>query len=97
MRRFTPLIVQDALTWFRHQLPNIDPKDLLPLELEVSKGVIIVGNASTPNLLTAEFKKTNGTFGVVPVRHITPLPTKRHSNSNIYYSHVLNLTSIRMS
>ena len=35
--------------------------------MEVEKGVIMCGNASTPNLLVAEYKKAEGTYGVVPV------------------------------
>ena len=35
--------------------------------MEVEKGAIICGNASTPNLLVAEYKKAEGTYGVVPV------------------------------
>lgn len=36
--------------------------------MEVEKGTIICGNSSTPNLLVAEYKKAEGTYGVVPVR-----------------------------
>jgi hypothetical protein len=35
--------------------------------MEVEKGAIICGNASTPNLLVAEYTKAEGTFGIVPV------------------------------
>jgi hypothetical protein len=51
----------------KHQLPNLDPMDLLPVGIEVTKGAITCGNSSTPNLLVAEFQKTRGTFGVVEV------------------------------
>lgn len=49
------------------QLPNFDPKNLLPMGLEVSKGAIICGNASAPNLLIAEFSEAQGTYGIVQV------------------------------
>lgn len=55
------------LEWLRSQLPRIEFKDLLPISMEVEKGAIICGNASTPNLLVAEYKKAEGTYGVVPV------------------------------
>lgn len=48
-------------------MPSLDPKDLLPLGIEVSKGVVVVGNESTPTLLRADFKSAEGTYGVVPV------------------------------
>ena len=35
--------------------------------LEVSKGAIICGNVSTPNLLIAEFSEAQGTYGIVQV------------------------------
>ena len=55
------------LEWVRSQLPRIEFKDLLPISMEVEKGAIICGNASAPNLLVAEYKKAEGTYGVVPV------------------------------
>lgn len=58
------------MAWFRQQLPNLDPKDLLPIGIEVTEGSIICGNTSTPSLLVAEFRRSSGTFGVVPVRVI---------------------------
>jgi hypothetical protein len=62
-----PATIQKAVAWFRRQLPNLDPKDLLPLGIEVIKGAVICGNSSTPNLLVAEFQRTEGTFGIVKV------------------------------
>lgn len=56
------------MNWFNRQLPNLDPKDLLPLGIDVTKGIIIIGNKSTPNLLLAEFEHTGGIFGVVQSR-----------------------------
>lgn len=64
-----PTIIQDAFTYVRRQLPSLDPKDLLPFGIEIAKGAIICGNPSTPNLLVAEFKRTEGTFGIVQVHY----------------------------
>jgi hypothetical protein len=66
-----PAAVRKALAWVKRQLPNLDPKDLLPLGIEVIKGAIICGNSSTPNLLVAEAQRTEGTFGIVEVRSIS--------------------------
>ncbi|KAF4598557.1 hypothetical protein EYR38_006961 [Pleurotus pulmonarius] len=63
-----PPVVRRLVNWFNRQLPNLDPKDLLPLGIDVTKGVIIIGNKSTPNLLLAEFEHTGGIFGVVQSR-----------------------------
>ncbi|KAK7057149.1 hypothetical protein R3P38DRAFT_1162521 [Favolaschia claudopus] len=63
-----PVTFQRVWRWIRRQLPTLDPKDLLPLGLEVMKGAIICGNPSTPNLLVAEFRRTEGTFGIVQSR-----------------------------
>lgn len=49
-------------------MPSLDPKDLLPCSLEVSKGAITIGNASTPNLLVAQFQRAEGTYGIVEAR-----------------------------
>ena len=62
-----PAPIQRALSWINRQLPHLDPKDLLPLGVELTTGAIIVGNPSTPNLLIAEFHSADGTFGIVPV------------------------------
>ncbi|KAJ7218000.1 hypothetical protein GGX14DRAFT_550111 [Mycena pura] len=63
-----PVSFQRAWHWARRQLPTLDPKDLLPFGIEVTKGAIICGNPSTPNLLVAEFKRTEGMFGIVQSR-----------------------------
>ncbi|KAJ7783252.1 hypothetical protein B0H16DRAFT_1877649 [Mycena metata] len=63
-----PVAFQRAWHWVRRQLPTLDPKDLLPLGIEVTKGAIICGNPSTLNLLVTEFKKTEGMFGIVQSR-----------------------------
>jgi hypothetical protein len=54
-----------VLIWFKRQLPSLDPKDLLPIGIEATKGAIVCGNGSTPSLLVAEFSKAEGTFGIV--------------------------------
>ncbi|KAI0368271.1 hypothetical protein BV20DRAFT_969313 [Pilatotrama ljubarskyi] len=64
----TPTFVKRGVSWVQQQLPNLDPKDLLPISLEVVKGAITIGNASTPNLLAAEFLRGEGTYGVVEAR-----------------------------
>ncbi|RPD53525.1 hypothetical protein L227DRAFT_535889, partial [Lentinus tigrinus ALCF2SS1-6] len=66
--RRTPTWVKRAANWVRQQMPNLDPKDLLPISLEVTKGAITIGNASTPNLLIAEFQRAEGTYGIVEAR-----------------------------
>lgn len=67
-----PVAVQNAWHWVRRQLPTLDPKDLLPLGIEVTKGAITCGNPSTPNLLVAEFQRTEGMFGIVQVCVLDP-------------------------
>lgn len=62
-----PAFVKMSLEWFRQQLPSLDPKDMLPLGIDIQTGAIIVGNSSTPNLLVAEFRNALGTYGIVPV------------------------------
>ena len=62
-----PSSIRRTLEWFRSQLPRIEFNDLLPISMEVEKGAIICGNASTPNLLIAEYTKAEGTYGIVPV------------------------------
>ncbi|KAL1942384.1 hypothetical protein VTO73DRAFT_5986 [Trametes versicolor] len=64
----TPTFVKRGVGWFQQQMPNLDPKDLLPISLEVLKGAITIGNASTPNLLAAEFQRGEGTYGIVDSR-----------------------------
>ena len=65
---WTPSVVKRSIAWSRGQLPNFDPKDLLPVSLEVSKGAILIGNAAAPTLLVAEFQRSEGTYGIVAVR-----------------------------
>jgi hypothetical protein len=49
------------------QLPTLDPKDLLPLSVNITKAIIICGNAATPNLLVMDAQKADGVIGIVPV------------------------------
>jgi len=58
---------RDAYRWLMQQLPNLDPKDLLPVGITVVTGALVLGNPSTPSILVAEFQSANGTFGVVAV------------------------------
>jgi hypothetical protein len=48
----------DAVDWFRESLP---------LELNVVKGAIVMGNRSTPSLVVAGFHSAVGTCGAVKV------------------------------
>ncbi|EAU91786.1 hypothetical protein CC1G_04554 [Coprinopsis cinerea okayama7 len=81
-----PLTIQRAFNWLKNQLPSLDPKDLLPLGVEVTTGAIILGNASTPSLLVAEFQNADGTFGVVPSRSKYDLYKQ---NLNLKFQHAL--------
>lgn len=63
-----PSVIRNAIAWIRIQLPQLDPKDLLPLGIDVERGVIIIGNPSTPSLLVAEFRHAVGNYGALPVR-----------------------------
>ncbi|KAF8161147.1 hypothetical protein B0H34DRAFT_654233 [Crassisporium funariophilum] len=69
-RRPSPVtnFIQKALSQLRRQLPSLDPKDLLPLGIDVQTGAIILGNPSTPSLLVAEFTHAVGTYGIIPSR-----------------------------
>lgn len=62
-----PGFLKKAWVWLKAQLPNLDPKELLPLGLSIRTGAIILGNPSTPNLLVVEFQNAAGTFGIVSV------------------------------
>ncbi|VDB95270.1 unnamed protein product [Peniophora sp. CBMAI 1063] len=63
----TPFALPDrlrrAVDWIRDQLPDLDPKSLLPLSFYVRKGIITCGNISTPSLLVAEFSTADGAYG----------------------------------
>ena len=62
-----PTVMKRFLAWFKQQMPVLDLKDLFPLGIRVSKGVITCGNHSTPSLLVAEFGVCHGTFGITQV------------------------------
>ncbi|KAJ3553006.1 hypothetical protein NM688_g3848 [Phlebia brevispora] len=76
-----PSVVKKSIAWGKGQLPTLDPKELLPIGIEVDKAAIMIGNAATPTLLVAEFQRSEGTYGVVPAR-------SKHD----LYKNVLNLT-----
>ncbi|KAF7969728.1 hypothetical protein HWV62_26142, partial [Athelia sp. TMB] len=63
-----PRFLVRTYRWLKKQMPNLDPKDLLPIGISAMRGVIIVGNGSTPNLLVTEFQKAEGSFGIVQAR-----------------------------
>ncbi|KAI1795480.1 hypothetical protein LXA43DRAFT_1178514 [Ganoderma leucocontextum] len=79
--KHTPTFVKRCIAWVQSQLPSLDPKHLLPISIEVTKGAITIGNASTPNLLVAEFRRAEGTYGIVEAR-------SKHD----LYKQVLNIT-----
>ncbi|KIJ61338.1 hypothetical protein HYDPIDRAFT_177084 [Hydnomerulius pinastri MD-312] len=60
-----PPVIHAALNWIKRQMPYLDPKDLLPISIEVFKLAIVCGNPSTPNLMVAECHRADGTFGIV--------------------------------
>ncbi|KAI0058067.1 hypothetical protein BV25DRAFT_1994498 [Artomyces pyxidatus] len=62
----TPDFLRAFIERLRKQLPNLDPKSLLPVSFEGVKGAIVCGNMSTPSVLVAEFSRAEGIFGTVP-------------------------------
>ncbi|KAH9930383.1 hypothetical protein B0H21DRAFT_878964 [Amylocystis lapponica] len=68
MYRMTPSFFKRMLAAIKLQLPNFDPKNLLPVSIEATKAAIICGNASTQSLLVADFSKAEGTYGIVQAR-----------------------------
>ncbi|KAI0093075.1 hypothetical protein BDY19DRAFT_882324 [Irpex rosettiformis] len=76
----TPKFMKGWIVALGQQMPSLDPKDLLPLGIEVRKGAIVVGNESTPTLLCADFKGAEGTYGIVPSR-----------SQHDHYKQVINL------
>ncbi|KAG2364907.1 hypothetical protein BDR07DRAFT_1557955 [Suillus spraguei] len=63
-----PPVIHAALAWIRRQMPYLDPNDILPIALELSKVAITCGNPSTPSLLVTECHRAEGTFGIVQAR-----------------------------
>jgi hypothetical protein len=67
--------IRTVLASINRQLPNIDPKSLFPIGIEVSQGAIICGNLSTPNLLVLEFQAAHGAYGAVQVHRFVLAPS----------------------
>jgi hypothetical protein len=65
------------LVAIRRQFPNLDPKSLFPVGIELIQGAIICGNMSTASLLVLEFQAAHGTFGAVQVRGLVSVPCNR--------------------
>ena len=92
-----PAFVRTSLEWLRQQLPTLDPKDMLPLGIDIQTGAIILGNPSTPNLLIAEFRNASGTYGIVPVCrsfsffHIFLLMVRQSRSPHDLYKQLLEL------
>ncbi|EJD02702.1 uncharacterized protein FOMMEDRAFT_146573 [Fomitiporia mediterranea MF3/22] len=63
-----PSFVGKLSSWIRTQLPDLDPKNLLPLSFSVDKGAITMGNHTTENLLLGQFASAAGTYGIVQPR-----------------------------
>lgn len=54
-----PTTEPDAVDWFRESLP---------VEIQITRGAVVLGNKSTPSLLIAGFRSALGTCGAVEVR-----------------------------
>ncbi|THH07232.1 hypothetical protein EW145_g3529 [Phellinidium pouzarii] len=52
----------------KRHLPDLDPKNLLPLSFTATKGAITMGNHTTENLFMAQFARATGTYGIVQSR-----------------------------
>lgn len=63
-----PPAIVSLLKWIKLQLPSLDFNDVLPIGVDVTKGLIIAGNHATPNLLVAEFSKSEGWYGTTQAR-----------------------------
>ncbi|KAL5523541.1 hypothetical protein ACEPAG_7714 [Sanghuangporus baumii] len=63
-----PSFISTFSSWLRRQLPDLDPKHLLPISFEAVKGSITMGNHTTESLLMAQFTRASGTYGVVQSR-----------------------------
>lgn len=55
--------------WLLTFKPNFH--EILPIDLDVHRGAIVLGNFSTPSLLVATFLDANGSYNVVPVIILT--------------------------
>ncbi|EIN11333.1 hypothetical protein PUNSTDRAFT_98433 [Punctularia strigosozonata HHB-11173 SS5] len=83
--RRVPRFLDRLADWFYGQLPRLDPKDLLPIQIQVSKAAVTCGNASTTNILVVEFGKAEGVAGIVPSRSICD---KYKQNVNLSFHEV---------
>ncbi|KAI5121559.1 hypothetical protein M0805_000740 [Coniferiporia weirii] len=63
-----PSFLRRLVGRIKHQLPDLDPKSLLPLSFEATKGAITMGNHTTQNLFMAQFVQASGTYGIVQSR-----------------------------
>ena len=63
-----PSFVDRFSSWIRRQLPDLNPRNLLPLSFETVKGAITMGNHTTESLLLGQFTRAYGTFGIVQSR-----------------------------
>lgn len=90
-----PAVMHKAMAWFRSQLPNLDPKDLFPVGINVQTGAIILGSSSTPSLMVAEFRSVLGSYGITAVCFQAFRDRVRRNNS--VYSPGQSLTCISKS
>ncbi|KIL66260.1 hypothetical protein M378DRAFT_192008 [Amanita muscaria Koide BX008] len=83
-------VIRRAFQWIKNQLPSLDPMDLFPIGIESIKGVIILGNQSTPYLLVSEFQRAEGTYGYVAAKsNLDPyrtLLTVRFQRATVSYA-----------
>ncbi|KAH8118988.1 hypothetical protein DFH11DRAFT_1696800 [Phellopilus nigrolimitatus] len=63
-----PSLFNSLADWMKRQLPDLNPRNLLPLSLDVVKGAITMGNHTTENLFMVEFAQAMGTYGNVQSR-----------------------------
>ncbi|KAL1748805.1 hypothetical protein HDZ31DRAFT_59984 [Schizophyllum fasciatum] len=63
-----PPALLSFMRWLKEQLPSLDFNDVLPLGVDITKGLIIAGNHATPNLLVAEYSKADGWYGTTQAR-----------------------------
>lgn len=63
-----PSFVDRLSFWARRQLPDLNPRNLLPLSFEAVKGAITMGNHTTESLLLGQFSRAYGTFGIIQSR-----------------------------
>ncbi|KAF8630636.1 hypothetical protein AX15_002787 [Amanita polypyramis BW_CC] len=64
-RHFLRILSSIKSTWslIKNQLPHIDSMDVFPIGIEGVKGLIFLGNPSTPYSLVSEFQRAEGTYG----------------------------------